>query len=968
MRRNFFQRSAEGHTIGRNRTSAPWFPAFCLPLLLLQFALVDSAWAANWSCRKSADGRWNCGASNGGSAASTPATMPAEPAVAAPAAKAEPLPSNDSPYSPAALPSALAAPRSLPPATPAPRAEPLPSSEPAMAQQAPSQPAAEPERAADSSGKSGWQCRSGAGKKGWACAHHGPMPAATAKAAAPAAGGKGAAGQAKPAGSYAFTGADDSRFRQMLSVMGGDPWAASCAGRSPESALPSAKGDRAASPLEIDSDYSEMDSEELYTFTGNVDMARADQRLLGDFVVHDKATHTLNAHGNVIYRESGTTIGADSMFMRLDTSEGKLRNAQYIFEDGPGRGKAQTSYFDGKKHSRYETATFTTCAPGNSDWMIHASRLRVDKNTGRGVASNAWLEFKGVPLFYTPWLSFPTDKRRQSGFLMPNFGLSSGIGFSATAPYYWNIAPNYDATFYPRYNARRGMILGGDFRYLQDNAKGYIQGQFMPDDQVREQQRGFLALDDSRTLLPHLTSSLKLNYVSDNRYFAEMWNTIGQHGNMNRSYLPSIAALSYDDTFNETAVYSKVMAANYQILAENFPEASKPYRTMPQWNFGASRDLNFLGAVVRMDNEFGYFDHNTEARVTRMNIKPSISFPWQNQWGYLTPKLAVQQTEYWLDNSGANNPSPITSASRTTPQVSVDSGVRFDRNTDLFGKAYTQTLEPRLYYLYVPYSNQDNLPVVNSAPYDFNFASMFRENRYSGIDRMGDANQVSAALSSRLIDQASGREKLRFSVGKMVDLVDPQVTLVNARLANPSLWYYTNGLNAYRPSRSDVIAEASAAITDTIKVTPLVLWNYEDNRADRFQITTHYDGGNNQLLNVGYRYRRGVTDNTDVSMSWPITKEWSVVGRWQYAWQTNSNLEAFVGVQKETCCWRLGVIARHYMTNVALGLPANALVGNNVSSGSTQGVFVSLELKGFANIGDSIDHFLSYSIPGYETR
>lgn len=905
-----------------------------LPLLfLVGLAWVEAAGANNWNCQKDSDGKWTCVSQK------SEATVSAEP-----------------PASAASTPSAPS------PLAPPPKGEGDLAAETVPKTGKPPVPVAQVrEKTTQTKGaKPGWDCRAGAAKKGWNCALGGIDPKGQAHAVT---------GAGKPvveSGHYAFTGLDESRFREMMAVIGGDPWVASCAGQAPASVIPSAYADRVNSPLEIESDYSEMEGNELYTFIGDVDMARADQRLRGDFVLHDKLTHTLNSHGNVIYREAGTTVGADTLFMKLDSNEGKLRNAQYIFEDVPARGKAETTYFDGKKHSRYENATFTTCRPGNNDWMIHASRLRVDKNTGHGVASNAWLEFKGVPFFYTPWISFPTDKRRQSGFLAPNIGLSSGMGFSTTLPYYWNIAPNYDATVYPRYNANRGIILGGDLRYLEPSGTGLVQGQYMPDDSQRHQQRGFLSFSDSRTILPQITSSVSLNYVSDNRYLAEMWNTIYRHDFLNKTYLPSSAALNYGDTFGENTVYSTLQATNYQVLADNFPDISKPYRTMPQWSFGGKRPLGFADGVVSMANEMAYFDHSAAPIVKRVNINPSATFPWQEAWGSLTPKLSIQHTQYWVDNSVAVAPNPVSNVGRTTPTFSLDGGLKFDRDTHLFGTAYTQTLEPRLFYLYVPFTNQDNIPVVSSAQYDYTFANLFRENRFTGIDRMGDANQVSAALTSRFIDQTSGREKLRINVGKIFDIEDPKVTLVNPRLIDPNtlvLYSSTNSFNVV--NRKDIIAESTAFITDSLKITPLALWNYQDNRADRFQTTAYYDAGNNRLFNIGYRYRRGLTDNTDISMSWPISKEWAVVGRWQYAFQTQSTLESFVGVQRETCCWRAAIIARQYMTNVAL-----ATIPNTISAESpmTQGVFLQLELKGFANIGDSIGHFLTHSIPGYEAH
>lgn len=979
-----------------------WLPAL-FAVLALAFAL--SAESANWSCRKGPTGKWMCASPNGGDAAASTgadaapapaaaATAPAEskpaetaaPAVAAPAPAPAPAPQKPivserpaEPVAPAASAPAPAPAPASPPAVAAPQktAPPKPAApEPKLTQatpapQAASAPAAasEPSTPASSSG-SGWICRGGSGKpgkKGWAC---GPDTKGVARA--PATKGKSA---------YAFNSVDEARFRRMIKAMGGDPWAASCAGRLPTSVLPSNYGDRESTALETDSDYLEAEDNELYTFTGGVDLVRADQRLLGDYVLHDKVAHTLNAHGNVVYRETGTTVGADTLFMQLDTNQGKLRNTQYIFEETPARGKAETTYFDGPKHSRHIKATFTTCKPGNDDWMVHASRLRVDKDTGRGVASNAWIEFKGVPFFYTPWISFATDKRRQSGFLAPNFAMSSAMGFGFSMPYYWNIAPNYDLTLFPRYSSMHGLILGTEFRYMEPNYHGYFMGQIIPSDKPKSvtssnvdqtnkvqlpKTRGFASFVDDRALLSNVSSNVKLNYVTDNRYFADMWNTMYRHDFINRAYLTSSATLNYGQSFGDNYVYSQLFAANYQLLVDNLPAASKPYRYAPMWTFGFSRPLGIAGGTFTLANELTNFDHDARPLIQRANIKPTISFPWKESWGFLMPKLSLQQTKYWINNSVAQTPAPSSAAaSRTTPIFSVDSGLQFDRETDWFGKSYVQTLEPRLFYLYVPYTNQDNIINITSALYDFNFQSLFRENRFTGLDRMGDANQASAALTTRMVDQATGREKMRLSLGKMIEFTNPKVVLVKTEGLSPALQAYYASTNTYMASRNDFIADATVSVTDHIKLSPLVLWNYTKNYADRFQATVHYNAGNNRLLNLGYRYRRNLVDNSDVSWSWPVTDEWSVVGRWQYAWQAKTTLESFVGVQKETCCWKFSVVAREYMTGVALA-GGGTVTDSKAQSPMAQGVFLSLELKGFANIGDSVNDFYVRSIPGFE--
>jgi LPS-assembly protein len=837
------------------------------------------------------------------------------------------------------------------------------------------QPAEAADEAAPESvpaGRKGWSCAAGSRKKGWNCALSGPDPRAKPLPGKPSEAE--AEGATADSGAMTITGADELRFKSMMSILPSDPWGMSCAAPPPGADEGIGREEREAAPLDITSDYAEMVDNEISTFVGSVDMRRADQRLLGDFVSHDKVSDTLHAKGNVIYRESGTTLGSDSAFLKLDSGVGTLRNSQFIFEKMPARGTARVSHFDSKTFSRYETVTYTSCRPGNQDWLLHASTLKIDKETGRGAARHAWLEFKGVPFLYTPYLSFPIDNRRMSGFLSPSFSTASRTGFSLTAPYYWNIAPNYDATFYPRYMTRRGFLLGGELRYLTEMSKGTLEGEIVPNDFDRDQMRGSVRFADRTTYTPNLSSNVKLDYVSDNNYIYELGNTLDFS---NRVYLHSFGTLNYAERFNDLSVSSAAYVSNYQILDETIPDSQKPYRHLPQVTLNLSHPLGLADGVVSVSNEYVYWDHSENVTGSRVNIKPNLTFPWETTWGFLKPSFSVQHTQYWLSDLDKNPTSHdfASSVGRTTPIFSADAGLFFERDTNWFGTPMSQTLEPRLFYLYIPNQNQDDIPVFASTPYDFTFYQLFRENRFTGVDRMGDANQVSAALTSRLIDQATGKERIRGSIGKIFEIQSQHTQLhVDDLLTsnNPTIQGNRSITSFNTIDQSDVIADFSAALTDTLSFKPMVIWNYEENRADRWQANLQYHDGRNRILNLGYRYRRNfnrvssedpsaLLEIADASARFPLIKEWFAVGRWQYSLLHDSTLESFVGLEKESCCWRFSLLGRRWINNLSND-PSQAFDDGDVN----HGIFFQVELKGLTRFGDQVDRFLEKSISGYD--
>lgn len=754
----------------------------------------------------------------------------------------------------------------------------------------------------------------------------------------------------------AFTLKQERGFKKMQKEFPFDPWQQCSAPQKNKQKLISQKKMREIKPLEIESDYSEVFDREISSFSGNVDIKRADQHLSADKASYDSVADVMDTQGNVYYSEDGIALSSGSATLKLAADKAILRNVLFESLSGPYRGSADIAYKDSKDLTRYHEAAYTSCRPGNQDWVIHSSRLKINKDSGEGSATQAWLEFKGIPVLYTPYISFPVDDRRASGFLPPTWGSTARSGFQLGSPFYWNIAPNYDAVLKPRYLGKRGLLLGADFRYLTEMSKGSIGVEILPYDDIRNTTRYLGSFKNSTTFLPNLTASADLNYVSDSNYLYELGNALSF---TDSRYVNSRASLNYNlPDLNFLAQFER-----YQTIDNTIPNSQRPYQKIPQINLDLNHSFESMPLDLAMNNEFVYFYRTGRISGQRFNSKPSITLPFNYKGIFATPKLSLQHTQYVLANQ---IPGSETSVNRTNSIASLDTGAFLEQELQIGNNTLLHTLEPRVFYLYAPYNNQDNIPIFDSALYDFTFASLFRENRFSGSDRVQDANQVSLALTSRLLDSTSGLEYLKLAVGQQIFFKNRTVTL-------PGYTPATNHL-------SNFITELSGNFNQQLSFSAGMQWNPYTHDFPRRSIRLQLMNQPNQIINIGYLYRKdqvgqtvpigqidpltrqplltGETTSisqTDVSFRWPIYDDWHLMGRWLYALNFNATKEGFIGVEKDSCCWRFSVIGRRF---------TNAL-SNTIDAKLQTGIFVQLELKGLGRFGDNINQFLERNIPGY---
>lgn len=670
---------------------------------------------------------------------------------------------------------------------------------------------------------------------------------------------------------------------------------------------------------------------------GDVELRKIGTVLTADKLTYWPAEDETEALGNVVLTQERGVVTGPKLRLKIGDQTGFFETPSYIFRQESkregvtrtaiGRGEAERIDFEGEDKMALTNATYSTCKPGNNSWYARVDNLKLDYERQEGEGDNGTIYFKDVPILYSPWVSFALDNARKSGFLSPTFGSTSLGGFDLTVPYYWNIAPNHDATIVPRVFTKRGMQLSGEFRYLDSSYLGNARVEYLPNDQVRGISRHAYSWQHDQVLAPNLTGRLNLNGVSDDFYYTDLSTRIGITSQTN---LPRQGVLNYaSDWWNAQA-----QILRYQTIQPN-PAAPVPvpYQLTPQFTFNARQpDINGLDAAVL--GQFTSFTHPTNVEGRRVVAYPQLALPYVQSGYYITPKVGVHFTDYSLTRQDINTPSTLN---RSVPIVSLDAGMTFERDLGLFGNSYVQTLEPRLFYLNVPSREQSKIPLFDTALADFNFTQVFAENLYTGQDRIADANQLTTALTSRLIDPRTGAETVRGMVGQRFYFRDQSVTL------NPG-----------DPKRSGKSSDFLAALTG--KVMPKVFadaavqYNTHDSQVSRLTLAGRYQPEVGKVLNASYRYTRDVLGQIDVTGQWPVYGGWNVVGRYNYSIKEGRVVETIGGVEYDGGCWVGRAVLQRFAATA--DQPSTA-------------VFLQLELNDFSRIGSNPLELLRRSIQGY---
>lgn len=750
---------------------------------------------------------------------------------------------------------------------------------------------------------------------------------------------------------------------------------------------------KAGGGIIIEGDRLDIYLDKTFTALGNATLDKKDQHIEGDRLEYDTLNRTLHAVGNAKINTPDTIATGDELHLKLDDSVGQMTKVKFVINRDvtPGipitafnqssvrktdmlgdesmsnmiaspsdtsnadssntssRGKktvtapnkqshgdAEVLFFEGEGKKRALQAKFTSCEVGKDDWFIKSSEIKLDDAAKQATAKDAIIEFKGLPVLYSPSISFPYGTERKSGFLSPIWGTTSKSGFELLTPYYFNIGPNRDATVSARVLSKRGVQLQGEYRYLEDNYSGYNMAHFLPTDSLTGDNRFLLSSHHKQNFGEGWYANWDYDRVSDSNYFSELGSRLILTSRVN---LLQQASLGYlDDRWNFNVSVNK-----YQTLSSD--TNSYPYQRLPMVNLNYTNDFGpFTTKIINQATRFELDNSWDNNRPTgnRFVTYPSISLPMSTSYAFVTPKIGVHHTNYGLTSTVGGFDDRYQ---RTVPIMSVDSGLLFERDARVVSRNYSLTMEPRLFYVYIPYRDQSNLPLFDTTFADLNMTTLFSENQYAGFDRINNANQVSLSVSSRMIDASTGKERLAVSLGQRFYFTDQKVGInTDSVTTNNQLSDFVAAFNASLQNHLDLYGG----------------WQFDtQGNTNRANFGMRYLPEPGKVLNLSYRYidktlsqyiNGNAVNQFNVSGQWPLSPNWYALGRWNYSVEDSKTIQAIGGLEYDAGCWQSRFVMQRLST---------------ATSTANYALFYQLELGGMASIGASPFRLLNRNIPGY---
>ncbi len=722
------------------------------------------------------------------------------------------------------------------------------------------------------------------------------------------------------------------------------------------------RADRATLPTFLEADRMTGQTDLESVLEGGASMRRGDTVIRGDRLQYTQPDDLARGQGNVRINRAGNVFSGPLLELKVDAFEGFFTDPSYRFIVNGAYGQAERVDFLDSARAVITNATYTTCEREEGPswmpaWLLRASTIRIDNEEEVGVASGATLRFFGVPILPVPSISFPLSSKRKSGLLPPTFGLGNRNGAEVILPYYWDIAPNRDATFTPTLMSKRGVDLGGEFRYLESSYSGTARASYMPADKLRERDRwsyGLLHGGAVQTGLPGVGAlglNLNINRVSDDNYWRD-FSTRTVSSSLTQRLLPSEGSLSWGA--GNFSVYGR--ALKWQTLQDVTAPIVPPYDRLPQLVGRYARAALPGGVDVLSEVDYTQFRSdrvlNNQPNGNRGYSLTQVSRPWVTPGWFVTPKLQFHATQYQFDGPLANGE---RSASRTVPTASLDSGLVFEREAQIFGRNFLQTLEPRAFYTYTPYRNQSLLPNYDSAANDFNFATIYTENAFGGNDRISDNNLLTLGATTRLLDADTGAEAASFGVAQRLRFKDQRVTLPGGAVVSERL--------------SDVLFGASIAWTPKWRFDSVVQYNPKTSRSIRSTVGAYYSPGNYRVVSAAYRLQRDFSEQVDVGWQWPINDLWGdrgqelgagmgqgggrfySVGRLNFSVRDKRLVDAVVGVEYDGCCWLGRVVFERLQSS---------------TTSANKRILFQLEFLGFSRLGSNALKSLKDNIPRYQ--
>jgi LPS-assembly protein len=752
----------------------------------------------------------------------------------------------------------------------------------------------------------------------------------------------------------------------------------------------------------IDSDGGTADDSGA-TASGRVIVRQDERSVSADQLHYDRDLDKITVSGKVDFLDPKLRVRSTSgTYETAGTASFDQANFQLM--DRNGRGFAKDIHLDPEGKIEFQQVRYTSCPVGIDDWLLQASLIDIDTKRQVGVGRNVTMRFKDVPIFYTPYISFPLGDERKSGFLFPSFGHSGSNGYELEVPYYVNLAPNYDLVVTPGILSARGVQVAEAFRYLTSNSHGTLDATFLPNDKERDSDRSYLRFTDITDIRTGLRLDADIAAVSDSNYFVDF--AVGSDQTSVTYLERRIDLLYYDDAWQ-----IRTQLQNYQTIDISVPgvvgDDARPYSRVPRIQANALYPLGDTNFQFVFDSEAVNFVREIGPTGGRLNLAPELRWSARGPGYFFEPAVGYDFTQYDLANAGLGMPSKPT---RSLPYARLDTGLIFERDAGSKGQR-TQTLEPRMVYSYVPFRNQNELPIFDTGIPDLNLTELFRTNRYVGYDRIGDANQLALAVTTRLFDHVNGTQYLSATIGQIRYFSIPQVGLpllpgdagfqvpaaelralsvqpgVNP-LAIPGALVTHNGQFIAYPGQyqfnqfaggaygllpgqtfatsqtgqgnpafpaSDIVGEVALSGYKHLSVNLDYQWNPYTSQTEKSEISVQYRPDPSRVINLGYRFQEGIFKQYDASFAWPISDHWNAVGRWVYSLQDpRQTIERVAGIEYKSCCYHVQLVQRRYVSNRDGGLDTS--------------IALQLELTGLSSVGKREDTFLERSIRGYSTR
>lgn len=670
--------------------------------------------------------------------------------------------------------------------------------------------------------------------------------------------------------------------------------------------------------IRIDARESKPLDDNRLLIRGDVCVKQNDVSLLTPSIIYDQNDLTFQTRGIVQLQNKAQRLSAMSMTMDTESEQAELEEVNYFLIDSEMNGQAGYMKI-GDNQSHVRSITFSTCSPARRDWEVRAETADLDHDEGVGTFKNLTLRIKDVPVLYLPYAKLPITDARRSGFLVPGVSYSNTTGLDLSIPYYINIKPNMDMTLSPRYIADHGIMLGAQYRYLTARSRGTFEGSYLPNDDKRSIDRSLIDYQHSTRFNDRWRFNSHIQTVSDSRYYEDFSSS---------AYITSKPYLKSQMSIRGSSPSWQFFAGinEYDVLSEQITADKEPHRTLPEISFDWYQNKYRQQLSYGLNTELINFYKDDAVGAWRSDITPWIEKQWTTSWGYLKPKLQYRSTRYQFDDNRAD-------ISRHVPIVSVDSGLIFQKNEA--AGAY-KTLEPRLFYTYVPYRDQSDIPVFDSRELSFGSALLFQTNRFSGADRQSDMNQASLAFTQRSYD-ANGQERWNWTVGQINYFEDQKVQINEAPQTitqSPIIFDYNLFLSQYW----------SAGLS--------LHYNENESELERGLFRIQHKTDNNALYNLAYRFRRSKIEQFDASVVLPLNQRHRLIARWNYSTRSHKTIEALFGYEHKSCCWAFRLVARHYLVDET-GLTNN-------------GLYAEIQLNGLGALGRDPRELLQQSILGYQ--